>query len=202
MLIKLTPEINCWTFSNFTMFTIMTITKTKIQSFPRKTSCQVGIIISITVVTFMLAQCAQNFLTKWSFKIHFIFYFSDSPVRFRSHSWSDFTLPTLCPGVNFINAHEQLLHAQIPKAQKELSVFFALSGSACSKAACWMLMKLTPDTGISSSVCRGQIGLLTSSSDIFRDRWRKIHSVPRIVALVSTLATGRSLACALACSCQ
>jgi len=43
--------------------------------------------------------------------------------------------------------YQQLLHAKIPKVQKKrvkLSVFFALSGSECAKAACKTLMKLTP----------------------------------------------------------
>jgi hypothetical protein len=43
--------------------------------------------------------------------------------------------------------YEQLLHTQIPKAQKNTvksSVFFALLGSARAKAALRMLMKLTP----------------------------------------------------------
>jgi hypothetical protein len=42
--------------------------------------------------------------------------------------------------------YELLLRVQIPKSQKntvKLSVFFALSGSACIKAACKMLVKLT-----------------------------------------------------------
>jgi len=41
---------------------------------------------------------------------------------------------------------EQLLHSQIPKAQKKtvkLSVFFMLSGSSLKKAARRMLVKLT-----------------------------------------------------------
>jgi len=43
--------------------------------------------------------------------------------------------------------HKQLLHAQILKAKKKtvrLSVFLALSGSACAKADCRTLVKLTP----------------------------------------------------------
>jgi len=47
--------------------------------------------------------------------------------------------------------YEQLLHAQIPKAQKKtdnLTVFFALSGSVCVKAAHRMLIKLTPISAI------------------------------------------------------
>jgi len=42
----------------------------------------------------------------------------------------------------------QLWREQIPKAQKRLTTwlyFFALSWSPCVKAACKMLMKLTPD---------------------------------------------------------
>ncbi len=44
--------------------------------------------------------------------------------------------------------YEQLLRAQIPKAQKKidnLTVFFALLGSALVKAALRTLMKLTPN---------------------------------------------------------
>jgi len=44
--------------------------------------------------------------------------------------------------------YEQLLDAQIPKGQKKtvkLSSFFALLGSAPIKAACRMLVKLTPN---------------------------------------------------------
>jgi hypothetical protein len=44
--------------------------------------------------------------------------------------------------------YEQLLRAEIPKAKKKtenLAVFFALSGSVRVKAACRMLMILTPD---------------------------------------------------------
>jgi hypothetical protein len=43
--------------------------------------------------------------------------------------------------------YEQLLRTQIPKVQKntvKLSVFFALLGSACVKAAHKMLVKSTP----------------------------------------------------------
>jgi hypothetical protein len=38
-----------------------------------------------------------------------------------------------------------------PKAQKDLTVFFALLGSARIKAACKMLMKLTPQVIIESA---------------------------------------------------
>jgi len=44
--------------------------------------------------------------------------------------------------------NEQILRAQIPKVQKrldDLTVFIALLGSACPKAAHKMLMKLSPD---------------------------------------------------------
>jgi len=50
-------------------------------------------------------------------------------------------------GVNFINIPEQLLLAQIPKAQKKtdkLPVFFTLLGSGQVIAALRTLMKLTP----------------------------------------------------------
>jgi hypothetical protein len=44
--------------------------------------------------------------------------------------------------------YEQLLRLQIPNAQKdEPSVFLALLGSVCTKAARKMLVKLTPDNG-------------------------------------------------------
>jgi hypothetical protein len=44
--------------------------------------------------------------------------------------------------------YEQLLHTQIPKVHKRLTnwlYFLALLGSGRAKAACRMLMKLTPD---------------------------------------------------------
>jgi len=48
--------------------------------------------------------------------------------------------------------YEQLLLAQIPKAQKavKLSVFFALSGSAHAKAARRKLVKLTSDVKLTA----------------------------------------------------
>jgi len=50
-------------------------------------------------------------------------------------------------GVNFINVLLGAFTRADPKSTKktdDLTVFFALSGSACAKAACRMLMKLTP----------------------------------------------------------
>jgi len=60
--------------------------------------------------------------------------------------------------------YEQLLHMQILKAQKKndnLTVFFALSGSVCVKAAHRMLMKLTHGNGSNRGhlVGRGLVGL-------------------------------------------
>ena len=52
--------------------------------------------------------------------------------------------------------YEQLLRSQIPKAQKRLSsqlAFFALLGSASVKAACRMLVKLTPVRLPSQIIC-------------------------------------------------
>ena len=54
--------------------------------------------------------------------------------------------------------YKQLLRAQIPKAQK-FSSFIALLGSACVKAACRKLVKLTP------GVCHGI--RLTKRDDYF-----------------------------------
>ena len=51
------------------------------------------------------------------------------------------------PGVNFTNVlRAAFTHAEITKAQKQLNlaVFLALLGSVRVKAACKMLVKLTP----------------------------------------------------------
>ena len=62
-----------------------------------------------------------------------------------------FALCTQCVGVIdpwgqfHQRVYEQLLRMQILKGQKALTVFFALLGSALVKAACKMLVKLTPD---------------------------------------------------------
>jgi len=49
------------------------------------------------------------------------------------------------------HVYQQLLRAQIPKAQKRQSsrqYLFALLGSACKKALCKILVKLSPDSEI------------------------------------------------------
>ena len=51
-------------------------------------------------------------------------------------------------GVNFINVITRSFYAHRSQKRKkmlDLTVFFALLGSACVKAACKMLVKLTPD---------------------------------------------------------
>jgi hypothetical protein len=51
------------------------------------------------------------------------------------------------PGINFIKVLRAVFTLKEPKSPKQLldlTVFFALSGSAGVKAACRMLMKLTP----------------------------------------------------------
>ncbi len=51
------------------------------------------------------------------------------------------------PGVNFINVCLSSFHtrrSQKCKKTDDLTVFFALQGSACAKAACRTMMKLTP----------------------------------------------------------
>jgi hypothetical protein len=55
--------------------------------------------------------------------------------------------PNSIAGVNFINIlHIAFKHADPKSAKKtvKFSVFFAILGSACAKAACRMLVKLTP----------------------------------------------------------
>jgi len=52
--------------------------------------------------------------------------------------------------------YKQLLCAQIPKAQKKtdnFTVFFALSGSACEKDACEMLVKFTTGVNFINILC-------------------------------------------------
>jgi hypothetical protein len=52
------------------------------------------------------------------------------------------------PGVNFINILQAAFTCADPNSAKKivkLSVFCALSGSVCTKAACKTLLKLTPD---------------------------------------------------------
>jgi len=56
----------------------------------------------------------------------------------------------------------QLLHPQIPKAEKDtddLTVFLMLLGSTSVKAARKMLMKLTPDlSGVQCIACSVKVG--------------------------------------------
>jgi len=73
---------------------------------------------------------------------------------YKGHDDQKHHLPELKSREKFVNQgsisstfYEQLLLAQIPKAQKKtynLTVFFVLLGSALKKAAYRMLIKLTP----------------------------------------------------------
>ena len=82
-------------------------------------------------------------------------------TRFKYKSWISIVwirdLGSISP-----TFYKQLLRTQIPKAQKSCLTwlsFFALLGSACVKAACRMLVKLTLDLFGDDSTCQTQSGI-------------------------------------------
>jgi len=86
----------------------------------------------------------------------------------------------LTPGVDFINIF--MLSFYMPRSQKHkrqqsAQCIIVLVGSTCAKAACKMLVKLAPER-------RG------GAESIY------LHSVPRIVDLVSTLSIAHAPSCA------
>jgi hypothetical protein len=90
------------------------------------------------MVTFLLIRVKQELFSKL---IHLISIHAFCPIINNSeYSMSDF------PQCQFNQHFTHSFYTHIPKAQNivKLLVFFALSGYAHVKAACKMMMKLTP----------------------------------------------------------
>ena len=91
----------------------------------------------------------------------------------------------LTPRVNFINVFTHSFYASRswkPKKLLELTDFCALLGSACLKAACKMLMKLTPNLQISFDHMFADVNFQATNQilifvEIFQKFWKRFHRI-------------------------
>ncbi len=99
-------------------------------------------------------------------------------------------------GVNFINISLKAFTCADPKSAKRQSScqsFFVLSGSACKKAASWMLVKSPPDAAWQKCINWGELNIGTKNIRTKKnlcERERKVIFVSSLLTMMVSLFSG------------